>query len=153
MTQDHSAPSEQEAPPPNPLVERSPIIVGVVGAVIALVSLAGLPWQFFIVANAALAWFSMALAVLGLSTLARGRNNAGSIVALVVGLGGFVFWLAAPEMIGELPMIAYILTAVVHVGLGILIGRVDQARQRSVYIACAGAVVFTFVTSASRLGL
>jgi len=144
---------DEQRPAPNPLVERSPIIVGVVGAVIALVSLVGLPFQLYVIANSALGWLSMALAVLGLSTIARGRRNAGSIAALVLGLAAFAFWIIAPETIGELPMYAYILTAVVHLGLGFLIGRVDMSRQRSVYIACAGAVVFTIVTSFSRLGI
>jgi len=143
----------EQAPARNALVERSPIIVGAVGAAIALLSLVGLPWQFFVIANSALAWLSMALAILAFSTIARGRNNTLSIVAIVIGLGGFAFWVVAPETIGELPQLAYIATALVHLGLGLLIGRVDTARQRSVYIACAGAVVFTIVTSFSRLGI
>lgn len=148
-----SGSESEKTVPPNRLIERSPIIVGAVGAAIALITLIGLPLQFYVIAQSALAWLSMALAVLGLSTIARGRQNAGSIVALVIGLGAFAFWTIAPESLGDLPIYAYIVTALVHVGLGLLIGRVDMARQRSVYIACAGAVVFTIVTSFSRLGI
>lgn len=137
----------------NVLIERSPIIVGVVGAVMALITLASPPVEFFIVAHAALAWLSMALAVLAMVSIARGQQNLRYIVSLVVGLGGFVFWSMAPETIGVLPQYAYILTAVVYLGVGILIGRMDLVRQRSVYIACAGAVVFTIVTAAPKLGM
>lgn len=143
----------EEQTPRQVLIERSPIIVGVVGAAIALISLIGLPWQFYIIANAALAWLSMALAVLAMTSIARGRRNTRSIVSLIVGLGGFAFWTIAPETLAPLPAYAYILTAVVYVGLGLLIGRMDPSRGRSVYIACAGAVVFTIVTAAPRLGL
>lgn len=146
--------AETEDPPArNVLVERAPIILGGVGAVVALVTLIGLPWQFFIIANAALGWLSMGLAVIALSMLARGRRNGRSIASLIIGLAMFAFWIVAPETIGELPAFAYILTAIAFVGLGLLAGRVDPVRQRSVYIASAGAVVFTIVTSASRLGI
>ena len=151
--QDGQSERTEQAPAPNFLIERSPIIVGAVGAVVALVSLLGLPWQFFVIANAALGWLGMALAVLAMSSIARGRNNARAIVSLAAGIGVFAFWTIAPETIGALPAFAYIVTAVVYVGLGLLIGRMDPARQRSVYIACAGAVVFTFVTAAPRLGI
>jgi len=142
----------EQAVPPNRFVERSPIILGAVGAVIALVPLIGLAPPLLIGAHAALSWFSLGLGLLGLLALARGRRNAWTIVAIVLAVGGFVFWAAAPETIGELPVYAYLLTAVGMIGTGLLVGRVDPARQRGVYIACAGAVVFTIVTAASRLG-
>jgi len=144
---------QDEAVPRNLLVERSPIIVGIVGAIIALVSLVGLPWQLWVTANGALAWLSMAFVVLAIGQLERGRRNRWSIVAIVVGLAAFAFWIIAPETIAPLPMYAYIVTALVHLGLGLLLGRMDPARGRTVYIALGGAVVFTAVTAFSRFGM
>lgn len=155
MTEESAGADEQteEAVPRNVLVERSPLIVGAVGAVVALVSLVGLPWEMYVIANSALAWLSLGISVLALSSFARGRQNAGSIVGLVLGVIGFVFWTAAPETLAPLPAYAYILTAVVMVAAGWFVGRMNPAHKRPVYIACAGAVVFTIVTASSRLGL
>ena len=150
---DERTESDEQAPRPNPLVERSPRIVGIVGAAIALLTLIGLPWQFLVVANQALGWLSLAIAALGMLTIARGRQNAGAIVAIVLGLAGFAFWTAAPGVLGPLPVYAYLVTAAVHLGLGFLIPRIDPARQRGVFIACAGAVVFTVVGAFAQFGM
>ncbi len=150
MSTEHA--TEREAPPRNVLVERSPIIIGAVGAVIALGTLIGWPWEVALVARLAIAWLSLALAVLAISAIARGRQNARAIIAIVVGVAAFAFWLVAPELLGALPVYAYVLTAVVHIGLGLLIGRLDADRGRGVYIATAGAVVFTVLGAITKLG-
>ncbi len=147
--------SEEETtpePPRNPFVERAPIITGAVVAVVGIVAVFGLPWQFLLTAQLALAWGSLCLAVLALIAIERGRSNARAIVSIVLGAAGFAFWLAAPQLLGALPVYAYLVTAAVAIALGLLIGRIDTRRQRAVFTACAGAVVFIIVGVTTRLG-
>lgn len=142
----------EDVPAGNPFVARSPIILGAVAAVVALVALVGWPWQVHIVMQMALAWTSLGLAILAMLAIGRGRRNAGPIVALVLGALGFCFWLAAPEVFGALPAFVYVVTAAVLLGSGFLTGRIDGARQRGVLITAAGVVFFTITTSISRFG-
>ena len=150
---DQTAAEETEAPAPRKwYIERSPIIVGAVAALIAIICLLGLTWDVLVVAQVALAWFHLALASIAVISISRGGPNVRSLVVAFIALGGFAFWTLAPELIGALPIYAYVLTAVLDIALGLSTPKIDSSRSRGVYIATAGAVVFTAVTASTRLG-
>ena len=146
------AEDQERQPARNPLVERSPIILGAVGAVVAVVCLFGLSWQLLVVGQSALAWIQLGIAGMALAAVGRGAPNVRAIIVAVVAVGGFAFWIIAPEQIGALPVWAYLVTAAADLALGLAAPRVDPSRSRSVLIAAAGVVVFTAVSSASRFG-
>jgi len=148
-----SAPEpDGDEPDRAPWVERAPLLVGVVGAVVAVVAIFAWSAEVLLVAQLALAWLSLGLAALGLIAVRRDGQNARAIAVLAVGIAGFGFWLAAPPAFGPLPVYAYLLTAAVLLALGLVAPKPDASRRRPVWIACAGAVVFTVAGAFSRLG-
>jgi hypothetical protein len=144
--------STSTAPPPrNPLVERAPIIVGAIGAVVAIVSILGLSFQLFTIAQTALAWIQLAIGSIALLAIRRGGPNVRTIIVAVVAVGAFAFWTVGPPQIGSLPLYAYIVTAVVDLALGLATPRLDPSRGRGVLIACGGAIIFTWIGATGAL--
>ncbi len=141
----------KEPPPRNPLVERSSIVLGVVGAIVAIVAMLGLSFQLFTIAQTALAWIQLAIGSVALLAIARGGQNVRAIIVAVVAVGAFAFWTVGPPQLGPLPMYAYIVTALVDLALGLATPRLDPSRGRGVLIACGGAIIFTWIGATAAL--
>ncbi len=132
---------------------RPSIIAGIVGAIIALAALIGWPDQGYLVIHLALAWLSLLFTMLAMLTITVATTRARAVIAMAVGLGGFVFWLAFPPSSGPVAFEWYLLTAAVHLGLGFLVPPQDPRSQRSVLIACAGVAVFVILGVMTRQGM
>ncbi len=132
---------------------RPSILAGIVGAIVALAALIGWPDQGYLIIHLALAWLSLLFTMLAMLTITVPTTRLRAVIAMAVGLGGFVFWLAFPPASGPVDFWWYLLTAVVHLGLGFLVPPQDPKSQRSVLIACAGVVVFVVLGVMTRQGM
>lgn len=132
-------------------LRRPSIIVGAVGAIVALAAFIGWPAQGFVIIHLSLAWLSLLLAALAMITVMAPATRVRAIIAIIIGAAGFVFWLGAPAWFGALPVVAYIATAAIHVGVGFLTPAQEAKSVRSIFIACVGAVTFIIVNAASAL--